>query len=119
MVQAKMTAAERRAALELEFERLKERADYIDKILQGESDVWFRITEALAGRTHIGVIELDKPIAEGRQVALAMARIAQVLDPPARAKPVKQEEAPADPLSLMESKKAEDEVAARRALRQA
>lgn len=100
-----MNQAERIAALELEFERLKVRADYIDRVLQGDPDVWVHINEILP--QHIGSIELDKPIAEGRQTALAMATIVKTLaqiTAEAPAVPVD------DPL-----KKIKDELASKRA----
>jgi len=101
MTKAKMTAAERKAAMELEFERLKERADFIDRVLQGDPGAWMHVKTILQDAQHIGSIELDKPIAEARQTALAMARIFQVLNPPAKEAPVKKDE-PDDPLSRME-----------------
>lgn len=116
MARAKMTAAERREAMEIEYERLKERADFIDRVLQGHPDAWVGIKTILEDAKHIGSIELDKAIAEGRQTALAMARIFQVLNPPAKETPVKAEE-PVDPLARME--KDRDELAARRSARTA
>lgn len=108
-----MTPEERRAALEVEFTRLKERADYLDRVLQGDPDTWVHITELLAGKTHVGVIELDKPVAEARQTALAMATVAKALDQLGRADP---ETPTADPLQKMEARKnGQDEVAQRRA----
>lgn len=107
MTTPKMDAAQRRAALELEFERLKERADWLDRVLQGDPDAWAPISEALSGRVHIGVIEMDKPIAEARQVSLAMATVWKALTAmEAKDKPVV--EVPADPLAAME--KARDNV---------
>lgn len=110
-----MTPAERIAALELEYERLKERADRIDRYLQGDPDAWLTIKTILENARHIGSIELDKAVAEGRQTALAMATVLKTL----QALGAVEKEAPAaDPLAQME-KKAEDELAARRDRRNA
>lgn len=109
----RVNQAERIKALELEFERLKQRADYIDRVLQGDPDVWVHINEILP--QHIGSIELDKPVAEGRQTALAMATVLKTLASLGEEAPDKPEE---DPLRAIQ-KKAEDELAARRATKPA
>lgn len=102
-----MTPDERKAALELEFERLKERADILDRFLQGHPDAWINIRTILQDAQHIGSIELDKPVAEARQTALAMATVLKALT--AMSEP--EVEKPADdPLQKME-----DEVARKRA----
>lgn len=111
-----MTPAERKAALELEFIRLKERADFIDRVLQGDPDAWVKIKLILEDARHIGSIELDKPVAEARATALAMATVAKTLAALGDGEAEKPAE---DPLARMESKKAEDELAARRDRRQA
>jgi hypothetical protein len=116
VVEARMTAGQRREALELEFTRLKERADHIDRVLQGDPDAWLRIKLILEDAKHIGSIELDKSVAEARQTALAMATVAKAL----AALGEEKEEKPAmDPLAQLESRKAEDELAARRDRKQA
>lgn len=116
MTKAKLTPEERKAALELEFIRLKERADYIDRVLQGDPEAWLKIKVILEENRHIGSIELDKPVAEARQTALAMATVAKTL----AALGGEEAEKPAeDPLSQMESRKAQDELAAKRARKQA
>lgn len=111
-----MTPAERKAALELEFIRLKERADFIDRVLQGDPDAWVKIKLILEDARHIGSIELDKPVAEARATALAMATVAKTLAALGEAEAKKED---VDPLARMESKKAEDELAARRDRKQA
>lgn len=73
-----MTPAERRAALELEFERLKERADHLDRLLQGHPDAWVNIVARMPD--DVAEVTLDKPVAEARQTALAMASILKALD---------------------------------------
>lgn len=101
-----MTPAERKAALELEFVRLKERADILDRFLQGHPDVWFNIKTVLQDLQHIGTIELDKAVAEARATALAMGTVAKTL---ASLSEPEVGEVPVDPLKRME-----DELAARR-----
>jgi hypothetical protein len=73
-----MTPAERRAALELEFSRLKERQDHLDAVLQGDPAAWIRIVERMPDS--VGEVTLDKAVAEARQGALAMASILKTLD---------------------------------------
>lgn len=73
-----MTPAERRAALELEFERLKRRQDELERVLAGEPDAWIRIVERMPDS--VGEVTLDKGVAEARQGALAMATIVKTLD---------------------------------------
>lgn len=102
-----MTPEDRRAALELEYDRLKRRADQINAYLSGDPDAWASIKVILENAKHIGSIEMDKAVAEGRQVALAMATVLKTLTAITETKP----EAPtADPLQKME-----DELAERRA----
>jgi hypothetical protein len=73
-----VTPAERRAALELEFVRLKERADHLDAVLQGDPAAWIKIVERMPDS--VGEVTLDKAVAEARQGALAMASILKTLD---------------------------------------
>jgi hypothetical protein len=95
-----MTPAERRAALEIEFERLKERADHLDRLLQGEPDAWVNIVARMPD--NVAEVTLEKPVAEARQTALAMASILKTLDGTAVEAPA----APAvDPLNDMLAKK--------------
>jgi hypothetical protein len=101
-----VTPAERKTALQEEFNRLKERADILDGLLQGRPDMWVNIKTILENAKHIGSIELDKAVAEARQTALAMATIAKTLD---ALGDVQVEVPAADPLEKME-----DELAQRR-----
>jgi hypothetical protein len=73
-----VTPAERRAALELEFKRLKERQDHLDAVLQGDPAAWLQIVERMPDS--VGEVTLDKAVAEARQGALAMASILKTLD---------------------------------------
>jgi hypothetical protein len=72
-----VTPAQRIAALELEFERLKQRADHLDRVLQGDPDAWVHLIELLPA--HVAEVTLDKAVAEARQGALAMATIVKTL----------------------------------------
>lgn len=99
-----LTPAQRIAALQLEFERLKQRADYIDRMLQGHPDSWCEIKAMIPDGSEVVI---DKLVGEGRQTATAMASIAKTLT----ALGDGEVEVPeADPLQKMQ-----DEVAARRA----
>lgn len=104
-----VTPAERKSALELEFVRLKQRADWIDRQLQGHGDAWAHIIEVLP--QHIGVVELDKVVAEGRATSLAMSSIAKTLSQLGGEEVQVSQE---DPIERMERQKEEDELAARR-----
>ena len=73
-----MNASDRRAALELEFTRLKERQDHLDALLQGDPAAWIKIVERMPDS--VGEVTLDKAVAEARQGALAMATIVKTLD---------------------------------------
>lgn len=108
-----MTPAERIQALELEFERLKERADHLNRTLQGDPDAWISIIERLPD--HVAEVTLDKPVAEARQNALAMATIVKTLVQLGEEAPATPE---ADPLAVIQQK-SEDELAARRATKPA
>lgn len=72
-----MTAAERIAALEAEFSRLKARADTLDRIIEGSADEWLEIQEKLGG--HVAEVTINAPLAEARQTALALATISKTL----------------------------------------
>ena len=71
-----MTPDERRQALELEFTRLKERQDFLDRTLQGHEDVWLSLKAMIPSGTELVI---DKAVTEARQGALAMATIAKTL----------------------------------------
>jgi hypothetical protein len=73
-----VTPADRVAALESEFERLKERADKLDRILAGSEDEWLGIQEKLGGT--VAEVTINAPLAEARQTALAMATINKTLE---------------------------------------
>lgn len=73
-----MTPAERRAALELEFVRLKGRQDQLDLVLAGDASAWISIVERMPDS--VGEVTLDRAVAEARQGALAMTTIAKALD---------------------------------------
>jgi hypothetical protein len=73
-----MTPAERRAALELEFTRLKARQDQLALVLEGDPAAWLTIVERMPDS--VGEVTLDKAVAEARQGALAMATIVKTLD---------------------------------------
>lgn len=72
-----MTPADRIKALETEFDRLKERQDWLDKTLQGDPAAWIQIVERLPD--HVAEVTVDKAVAESRQGALAMATVAKTL----------------------------------------
>ncbi len=97
-----MTPAERRAALEREFDRLAERQDRIHATLSGDPAAWLGVQQRMG--SEVAEVTLDKAVAEGRQGALAMASILKTLDGTAPA------EAPATPGGDMT-----DEVSAWRA----
>lgn len=86
-----MTPGERRAALELEFARLKRRQDELERVLSGDADAWLSIVERMPDS--VGEVTLDKAVGEARQGALAMASILKTLDGTEKA------EAPAAPAS--------------------
>jgi hypothetical protein len=73
-----VTPAERRAALELEADRLKARLDDMDRILAGTSDAWLGIQERLG--SEVAEVTVNAPLAEARQMALAFATIVKTLD---------------------------------------
>jgi hypothetical protein len=100
-----VTPAERRAALELEYDRLKERQDQLALVLAGDPAAWLRIVERMPDS--VGEVTLDKAVAEARQGALAMATIVKTLDGAAK------EDAPA-----VKAADPGDEFARRRADRQ-
>lgn len=103
-----MTPAERKAALELEFDRLKARQDNLDRMLQGREDTWAEIRLMIPDGVELVI---DKLVTEARQGATAMASIAKALASLSGDDSVK--EAPADPLAALT--KVRDEVAAKRA----
>ncbi len=97
-----MTPAERRAALEREFDRLAERQDRIHATLSGDPAAWLGVQQRMG--SEVAEVTLDKPVDAARQGALAMASILKTLDGTATA------EAPAGP-----DKSPSDEVAKKRA----
>jgi hypothetical protein len=100
-----VTPAERRAALELEFIRLKERQDHLDAVLQGDPAAWIGIVERMPDS--VGEVTVDKPVAEARQGALAMASILKTLDGTAQPEEKGgQAEDPADALQKRREEKA-------------
>jgi len=98
-----MTPGERKAALELEFERLKQRQDYLDRMLQGHPDTWAGIQNLVPDGVELVI---DKMVTEARQGALAMATVAKTLAQLGENAPVAEE---VDPLQ-----KIQDELAAKR-----
>lgn len=72
-----VTPAERRAALETEAGRIKERLDQLDRYLQGDPAAWLAIIERMPD--HVAEVTVDKALAEARQQALALATITKTL----------------------------------------
>lgn len=72
-----MTPDERKLALEVEAARLKSRLDTLDAFIGGDQDAWFRLT--LNTPETVAEVTVDKPLAEARQTALALATIAKTL----------------------------------------
>lgn len=72
-----MTPDDRIAALKLEFDRLKERADQLDRQLQGHPDAWLDIQLRMPDT--VAEVYVDKPLAEARQTSLAMATVLKAL----------------------------------------
>ena len=103
-----MDQTQRIAALQVEFERLKERADHLDRLLQGHSDAWINIVRLMP--SDVAEVTLDKPVAEARQTALAMATIVKAL-----ANLTSEEAKPEEMDPLAKILKNKDELAARRA----
>jgi hypothetical protein len=98
-----VTPADRRLALELEFERLKQRADYLDRMLHGHPETWAGIQALIPDGTEVII---DKMVSEARQTASTMATILRTLD---GSKPVEAPVPVADPLQAIK-----DDLAARR-----
>lgn len=104
-----MTPADRIADLELEFERLKQRQDYLDRMLQGHPETWAGIQALIPSGTEVVI---DKMVTEARQGALAMATVAKTLaqlgageaEKPAEVDPLQKM---ADELSARRQKKAQ------------
>lgn len=67
---------ERVAALKVEFARLRERQDYLDRMLQGHPDTWAGLQHMIPSGTELVI---DKAVGEARQGALAMATVAKTL----------------------------------------
>lgn len=72
-----MTPAERRAALELEADRIKARLDELDAQLRGEP-AWLDFAVNLPET--VAEVTVDRLLGEARQQALALATIVKTLD---------------------------------------
>jgi hypothetical protein len=109
------TAAERRAWLVTEAGRLKERLDRLNLQLQGDPDAWLEIVQRMP--PDVAEVTVDKPLAEARQTALALATVVKTLDGTATG-----EEAPGkseDPADEIQRKREEKRKEAARGLAQA
>lgn len=73
-----MTPEERRAALELEAERIIARLDQLAKDIDGDPDSWLGIQEQMGG--DVAEVVINKPLAEARQQAATLAGIVRTLD---------------------------------------
>lgn len=103
------TQEEKIAALQVEFDRLKDRQDRVHATILGDPDAWIELKDLFPD--HAVEVVIDKVVAEARQGATAMATIARTLHSilgQAAGVPAD------DPLAKME----EDELAARRRDRQ-
>lgn len=100
------TAEERKAVLLLEFDRMKQRADYLDRMLQGHDDAWGSLKAMIPNGTELVI---DKAVTEARQTATALASLAKTIASLGDEKPVA---VPADPLQ-----KIKDDLAEKRAAR--
>jgi hypothetical protein len=98
-----MTPAERIAALQVEFDRLKERQDWLDKTMQGDADAWIHIIERLPD--HVAEVTVDKVVSELRQGALAMATIVKTLASLGETTPAVPAADPADRLAQRRAEK--------------
>lgn len=72
-----MNASERRKALELEADRIKERLDQLNDQIRGEPS-WLDFAVNLPET--VAEVTVDKVLAEARQQALALATIVKTLD---------------------------------------
>lgn len=72
-----MTPAERRAALELEADRIKARLDELNRQLTGDPS-WLDFAVNLPET--VAEVTVDRVLAEARQQALALATIVKTLD---------------------------------------
>lgn len=99
------TQADRIEALKVEFDRLKGRQDYLDRMLQGHPETWAGIQHLIPHGTEVVI---DKMVTEARQGALAMATVAKTLDALTA-----KDDAPAETVDPL--KKMEDELAKKRA----
>jgi superfamily I DNA/RNA helicase len=104
-----MKPSERRAALELEFARLKRRQDELERVLQGEPDAWIQIVERMPDS--VGEVTLDKAVAEARQGALAMATILKTLEAGQEAAPAAPVASPADEIKKRREDKLKEAAA--------
>ena len=73
-----MTPEKRRAALELEAERIISRLGELAKDIDGDPDSWLGIQMNLGG--DVAEVVINKPLAEARQQAATLAGIVRTLD---------------------------------------
>lgn len=91
-----MNAEQRRAALEQEATRIKQRLDRLEAQLAGDQDAWFHITEKLPDT--VAEVTVDKVLAEARQQAIALNTIVKTLAALSDEKPQANSEDPEDQL---------------------
>lgn len=72
-----MNEAERRAALAVEADRIKDRLDNLNRYLSGHPDAWVDIVTRLP--PDVAEVVIDKALSEARQQALAYATIVRTL----------------------------------------
>ena len=73
-----MTTDAMRQDLELEYQRLKERADRLDTLIRTDGREWVEFLDKRSGTGDVVVI-IDRLLAEARQTAIAMTAIARAL----------------------------------------
>lgn len=100
-----MNAAERRQALELEADRIKERLDQLNDQIRGEPS-WLDFAVNLPET--VAEVVVDKLLGEARQQALALATIVKTLDGTAtgQERPAGPGDDPADALRKRREEKA-------------
>jgi hypothetical protein len=105
-----MNAAERRAALVTEADRIKGRLDRLHAQLSGDPDAWLSITVNMP--SEVAEVTVDKALAEARQQALALATIVKTLDgTAAQEAPAAVGEDPGDALKRKREEKAREAAA--------
>lgn len=72
-----MNAEQRRAALEVEAARIKERLDRIHAQIAGDQDAWLHLTVNMPET--VAEVTVDKALAEARQQAIALNTITRTL----------------------------------------